>query len=150
MPTVLDFIEALKIPLNRANDLAERAAAGGLTEIETLAAMILRGGDLGEATSQGVIEKAIEAYNYGGYRIPVRVIADWQKCFAVLSVPRVLSGAARDRIHAELAAMMARSRMDSNVVVVDSGSKLDFYEVTHYPEERAIVKNVQPEQNGDE
>lgn len=144
---LLDFYEALSIPLNRANDLARRAASGSLTEIEQLAMMVVRGEKIAESAAQGLIDKATEEFGSGGYRVPVRVIADMSKAFCVVNLAKRIPKQAKNEIRQEIIAFMESSE-GKGVIVCDEGIRLDFYEVEKPTD--SPVKIVQPEQFGED
>lgn len=57
-------------------DLNARAKAGHLTQLESLALCVLRGGRDGEEAIPALLDEALAVYNHGGYRVPVRVVTN--------------------------------------------------------------------------
>jgi uncharacterized protein (DUF2345 family) len=115
---------------NRLNDLALRSAAGHLTAAESLALAILRGGREGEEGVPALIDAAQEEYGHGGYRVPVRCVADWSRCLLVLTMPKSIpletqeqATTTMSRVHHDL---VANKR---TVLTLQAGFKLEVYEV---------------------
>jgi hypothetical protein len=119
------------VPLNRLADLAARKTAGHLTPLEKLALAALVGGDEAEASAPALIDEALATYNHGGYRVPVRVVADWGRALLILTVPRDWSDEQSKRTADLMKTFLAKmaSGDPAQAITIPAGSKLEVYEV---------------------
>lgn len=134
--------ELLKgVPLNRLHDLAARSRDGNLTPLESLALTILNGGSSGETAAAPFIDAAIEHYNHGSYRIPVRVVADWKRCLFLLTTPSNFTHADQRQSH-EIMLASVRRLVNGGVEVLTypAGTKLEVFEQQAPPDPQVVMK----------
>lgn len=141
--TALDFANYVlsSFPANRCADLAARAAAGHLTSLELLALGILRGGAIAEESVPGFIDAALAEYNHGGYRVPVRVVADWSRCLFVATVPPQTNEIQLSEFHGTLLNGVRRLVSGGyQVLTVMPGCKIEVFECAVSSANPVIVK----------
>lgn len=131
------------VPVNRLIDLAERKAAGHLTNAETLALAVLAGGESGETAIQPLIDAALEEYSHGSYRVPVRVVADWRRCLFVLTAPPNTAEWHLTQMNRDwIAAVNKLAREGAMAITVAAGSKIEVFECK--PEEAGVEVRSSP------
>lgn len=115
-------------PNSRLADLAAREAASNLTEAERLAIAILSGK---EDAVQPLIDAAQEEFGQGQYRVPVRVVTDWNKSLLVLTLPGSIESRedALGRLADQFAKLQERLiKNGKEVLVLHAGAKLEVFE----------------------
>lgn len=114
------------VPNARLADLGLRHKAGHLTPAETLALRILEG----QADAvMGAVDAAQEEYANGTYRVPVRVVADWNKALLVLTAPESWAQDDCDRAFEYLT--RSRDRLAAgggSVLVLNAGVRIEIFE----------------------
>lgn len=118
-----------RVNASRLHDLWLRDIDGNLVASEKLALAILAGGPEAEEKFRGLIDSAIEEFGVGQYRVPVRVLANFDRCLFVISAP-----SDADYDDAELNSIMesVRGSIKANqtpIIMLRPGCKLDVYEV---------------------
>jgi hypothetical protein len=115
-------------PANRLADLAARRTAGHLTPLEALALCVLTGGREGEEAVPALLDEAMAVYHHGGYRVPVRVVADWDRTQVIVTTPEWLPPDEANQLARTLAKELHEPHGTVKVIVVGAGCKVDVYE----------------------
>ena len=117
---------------SRLDDLAARKADGNLTAIETLALAVLRGGRDGEEAVGPFIDAALEEYNHGTYRVPVRVVCDPSRLLLILT-PDARSYAGQEEVERIAARLReeikTRGSLVGMVLILPAGCRAQAIEV---------------------
>lgn len=115
---------ARSIPRNRTEDLIARAESGTLTNAERLALAVLAGD---ESALPPLIDAAAEEYGHGGYRVPVRVVADRARVQLVITPPLGAEVSMITRERLEEAVNLWRKN-EAAAIVLPPGYSLQVYE----------------------
>lgn len=120
----VQLTRAIRTP--RLIDLALRAEAGHLTKAEELALRILEG----QADAiMAAVDAAQEEYANGTYRVPVKVVADWNKTLLVYTHHSEVDPDITDIATGGLERLRARLvAEEAQVLVLNAGAKLEVYE----------------------
>jgi hypothetical protein len=133
------------VPRGRLADLAARKAGGHLTPLEALALTILRGGAEGEEAAPAMLDEALATYNHGGYRVPVRVVADRKRLKVVITPTVAVSDADAERTIATVRKWISDG---SVALILHAGWRCDVYEVPTEAESATIVNMQEGGGNG--
>jgi hypothetical protein len=112
----------------RLIDLALRLEAKNLTSAEELALAILAGN---ADAIMAAVDAAQEEYANGTYRVPVKVVADWNKTLMVYTPGQWAVNANIHRVRDDMMEFrndLAASGVGAGVIVLKAGDKFEVYE----------------------